>query len=769
MPSRNGVITAWIGTFLLAAPVAAQDMHDAAPPALQAAQTGLSPLNELISAAPAGSTLQVPAGTYVGLTVIDKPLALVADGEVTLGGGGDGDVVRITAPDVTFRGFHVAGSGSSLDRQNAGILVSAARARIENNTLDDVLLGIVLSGAPHTVIRANRIHGKPLDLGRRGDGIRVWSSPRTRIEGNAIQGVRDVVIWYSQGVELLDNTVTDSRYGMHFMYAGDSVLDGNRLADNSVGAFLMYSRNVSLRHNLLERNRGPSGYGLGLKDVDGLTVEENHILSNRVGVYIDSSPSRADLIHHFQRNTLAYNDVALALLPAVRHNEFRDNTFLENIEQIAVLGSGELRDNRFTVDGRGNYWSDYAGFDADGDGVGDAPYRALSLFESLMDREPRMRLFIYSPAQQAIDLAARAFPIMQPAPKITDDAPLTRPVVVQLHAAAATGGVAAAWVGAGLLLLALLVGAGAHIGSLRRRSRHSGPSSRITNMTDNTPAELVRICGLTKRFGRATVVHGLDLAIERGTAVALWGENGAGKTTILKCMLGLHRYRGSIRIGGLDARRDGKAARRLVGYVSQELSLYDDLTARDTLRLFAALKHVPVERGAQVLAQVGLTEHGGKRVGELSGGMKQRLALAVALLADPPLLLLDEPTSNLDAAARRQFLELLVGLRRAGKTIVFTTHRVEEAARLADRVIVLKAGRVERDGPPQAIDQNCRVRIVLSPDLRAAAFDLLTRSGFAPTRNCSAIYVPVAATRKAAPLALLAQSGFELEDVDFEN
>ncbi|MEP0846339.1 MAG: nitrous oxide reductase family maturation protein NosD [Phycisphaerae bacterium] len=772
MPWRNGARVAWTAALLLAAPGAAQDMHGDAPPApetLQVAQAARSPLSERIAAAPAGSTLRVPAGTYVGLTLIDKPLALVADGAVTLDGGGDGDVVRITAPDVTLRGVRIVGSGASLDRQNAGVLVAAPRARIEDNTLDDVLLGIVLSNAPQTVICGNRIHGKPLDLGRRGDGIRVWSSPQARIERNVIRGVRDVVVWYSQGVELLDNTVTDSRYGTHFMYAGDSVLEGNRLAGNSVGAFLMYSRNVALRHNVLERNRGPSGYGLGLKDVDGLVVEENHVLSNRVGVYIDSSPSRADIIHHFQRNTFAYNDVALAALPAVQHNEFRDNTFLENIEQVAILGSGELRNNRFTVDGRGNYWSDYAGFDADGDGVGDAPYRALSLFESLMDREPRMRLFIYSPAQQAIDLAARAFPIMQPAPKITDDAPLMRPVVVRLNAAVATGGVAAGRLGATLLLLALLVGAGAHVRTAGRRSRRPGSTSRTPNMTEHTSAALVQVCGLSKRFGRTTVVHRLDLSVQRGTAVALWGENGAGKTTILKCMLGLHRYQGEIRIGGLDARRDGKATRRLLGYVSQELSLYDDLTARETLRLFAALKRVPAARGAEVLAQVGLAEHVGKRVGELSGGMKQRLALAVALLADPPLLLLDEPTSNLDAAARRQFLELLVGLRRAGKTIVFTTHRVEEAVRLADRVIVLKAGRVERDGPPAAIDQRCRLRIVLSPESREAAFDLLARSGFSPTRNCSALFVSVAPTRKAAPLTLLAQSGFEFEDVDFEN
>ncbi|HMQ14607.1 MAG TPA: nitrous oxide reductase family maturation protein NosD [Phycisphaerae bacterium] len=736
-------------------------------------------LNALIAAAGPGDVLLLPAGVY-GPATIDKPLTLVAEGRATIDAGGRGDALRVTAPDVTVRGFHIRGTGDSLDQQNAGMVVSAAAARIEDNTLEDVLLGVLLNGAPGTVVRGNTIRGKPLELPRRGDGIRLWNSPDARVEDNVVEGVRDVVVWYSRGVRLTGNHVSNSRYGLHFMYSSDSVVEDNRLSDNSVGVFLMYSHGLVLRRNALEHNRGPSGYGIGLKDMDGLTCEENVVVANRVGLYVDSSPSRVDVTHHFRRNVFAFNDVALALLPAVQRNHFSDNTFMENIEQVAILGGGQLRSNLFTVAGRGNYWSDYAGYDADGDGLGDLQYRAMSLFENLLDREPQLRLFVYSPAQQAIELASRAFPIMRPEPKITDDAPLMSPVMVDFQPRAAAVGPFAS-VSTGLLALAGLIVAGLSrtfgraVAATRNTSVAGGaaePHARVVTTTCDdartVAPPVLEITGLQKRFGRHVVVENLSLDVAPGSAVALWGTNGAGKTTIIKCILGLHPHRGTIRVGGIDARRSGPQARRLIGYVSQELSFYDDLTARESVRLFAQLKRVRTPRVEQVLERVGLAEHGGKRVGQLSGGMKQRLALAVALLADPPLLLLDEPTSNLDAAARRSFLELLADLKQAGKTLLFTTHRAEEVAALAERVLVLERGRVQRDAPPEAIDAGARLRIPLGPEARESACTLLAEAGFDVSRNGAALYVQVAPSRKAAPLALLARAGIAVENFDLE-
>ncbi len=144
----------------------------------------------------------------------------------------------------------------------------------------------------------------------------------------------------------------------------------------------------------------------------------------------------------------------------------------------------------------------------------------------------------------------------------------------------------------------------------------------------------------------------MAIQVRRGEAVALWGVNGAGKTTAIRCVLGLLRCRGEVAVCGHRLRRHGKTVRRLLGYVPQEQAFYDNWRAEEVVRFLARLKRVPAQRVAEVLAEVGLTTHRRKRITALSGGMKQRLALACALLADPPLLVLDEITASLDAAAR---------------------------------------------------------------------------------------------------------------------
>ncbi len=206
---------------------------------------------------------------------------------------------------------------------------------------------------------------------------------------------------------------------------------------------------------------------------------------------------------------------------------------------------------------------------------------------------------------------------------------------------------------------------------------------------------MIEFTNLTKRFGKFAAVDDLTLAIHPQEAVALWGVNGAGKTTVVKCLLGLLRYDGQITVNGFDVRRQGRARRPpLIGYVPQQQSFYDDMSTVETALFFARLKGAPAARIAPVLAQVGLGDQGGKRVGALSGGMKQRLALALALLGDPPVLVMDEPTSNLDTAARSQLLHLLLEVKRAGKTIIFSSHRIEEVETLADRVLVMEKGQV---------------------------------------------------------------------------
>jgi nitrous oxidase accessory protein len=393
-------------------------------------------LHQAVADAEHGSTITVPKGVYPGPLHINKPLSLIADDGAIIDAGGEGDVVTITAPDVTFRGFTVRGSGANLNREDTGILVNLSpRTIIENNIVEDCLFGINFKESPDSIMRGNTIIGKDIYIARRGDGIKLWNSHNSLIENNRVKDIRDAVLWYSDNVVIRGNHVTGSRYGLHFMYSHNNILEENVLEQNSVGVFLMYSRNLILRRNVLARNRGPSGYGIGVKDMQGMIVEDNLMVGNRVGVYIDNPPVYLPEYDRFTRNVFASNDVGMVFQPSVQRVAVFENSFIENLQQVALAGGGELRRNEFTHNGRGNFWSDYRGYDLDGDGIGDMPYQAESLWDNLMDREPGLRLFLFSPAQQAVELASQAFPVVRPRPLMTDNAPLMRPVRADIPAA----------------------------------------------------------------------------------------------------------------------------------------------------------------------------------------------------------------------------------------------------------------------------------------------------------------------------------------------
>ncbi len=728
-------------------------------------------LSQAIAQAAPGDIIEVPAGNYDGPILIDKPLTLVGIGRPIIDSHGVGDIIQVRAPQVTVQGFLLKNSGHSLDRENAGISITQSGAVIRDNIIEDALFGVYLKNAPDSVVIGNVISGKKLDIPRRGDGIRLWQSQGTRIENNHVLNSRDVVIWFSDDVIIKNNHIEHGRYGLHFMYSDDNDIEENFIDGNSVGAFLMYSKRLTLRGNVFAHNRGPSGYGVGLKDMDGVEATDNRFIANRVGLYLDNSPGSVDVHQHFTRNVFAYNDIGVSFQPSVQRNIFLNNSFLENLEQVEVKGGGNFHGNFFSEDGVGNYWSDYGGYDLDGDGIGDLPYISASLFENMIDREPRLRLFLMSPAQQAIEFASKAFPIVKPEPKFRDDSPL---MVISAPNVPPPPGPASGpmyGVAAGVLLVSFLLVGGGLLGALTggRRSP-STPNAPVTpTMNNDTAAISVR--SLTKKYGRFKAVNAVSFDIAPGQAVALWGPNGAGKSTIIKCLVGLLRFRGDLRVSDIRVTvKGGRNARKIIGYVPQELALYDDLTVSQTLRLFARLRKAPRSAEKRALEEVDLVEHKSKRVHALSGGMKQRLALGVALLADPPILVLDEPTSNLDAISRDAFLALLLRLKERGKTILFSSHRREEVLVLADRVMMLSEGKLERicaaDEIGAEFDDRLTLAIVVPESSRQFACDTLEAAGYSAKMNGHAVLVSAERTKKADPLVALAQAGVEVHDFE---
>jgi ABC-type multidrug transport system ATPase subunit len=205
---------------------------------------------------------------------------------------------------------------------------------------------------------------------------------------------------------------------------------------------------------------------------------------------------------------------------------------------------------------------------------------------------------------------------------------------------------------------------------------------------------MIHVESLRKRYGGVTAIDGLSFDVAAGETFALIGPNGAGKTTTLKCLLGLVRPDdGRIAIGPHSLAPSEPAARASLGYVPQRVEFPTGRTAAEVLGFFAALRGLPPAAVGEALARVGMGELAARRASELSGGYVQRLSLAQALLGDPSLLVLDEPTASLDPQATWEFRSLVLELKANGKTIVLCSHLLSEVERLADRVLILVGGR----------------------------------------------------------------------------
>ncbi len=224
----------------------------------------------------------------------------------------------------------------------------------------------------------------------------------------------------------------------------------------------------------------------------------------------------------------------------------------------------------------------------------------------------------------------------------------------------------------------------------------------------------ITVRGVRKNYGGVQALDGVDLTVLRGEVLALLGPNGAGKTSLVEILEG-HRIAdaGEISVLGHDPAKLERAFRERIGIVLQEEGLEENLTVREMVELYSAA--YPNPRPAdEIIELVGLSEQRDKRAGTLSGGQRRRLDLAVGICGDPELIFLDEPTTGFDPAARRRSWELISDLKDLGKTILLTTHYMEEAQRLADRVVVISAGRVIAEGTPDTLGRGNAEAAVVS-------------------------------------------------------
>lgn len=397
------------GVLALACASLAADLAEAAYP----------PFQPLVDAAEEGATLIAEPGVYAGPVVIDKPLTIDGRGQVTIDAGGKGTVVLLDTDGATLKGLTLRNSGTSHNDIDSGLQVRGNFNVIKDNRIEDCLFGVDLQQSNNNIVRRNRISSKDVDLGVRGDAVRLWYSFDNQVTDNLIRNSRDTVVWYSRNNLIARNDARGGRYSLHFMYSQTNRVEGNHYEDNSVGIFLMYSDGVVVKNNYIANAQGPTGIGIGFKETSDVTIEGNQLLYNATGLSLDVSPYQPDTENRVHDNLIAYNGVGVRWLNDWHGNLFRGNRFKGNITQMVVEGGKSANRNLW----EDNYWDDYEGFDRDGDGIGDTPYELYTYADRIWMDVPPAQFFKGTPMLEVIDFLERLAPFSAPNLMVRDAKP----------------------------------------------------------------------------------------------------------------------------------------------------------------------------------------------------------------------------------------------------------------------------------------------------------------------------------------------------------
>jgi len=378
-------------------------------------------LQAAIEALPAGSTIRLSPGTHRGGIRVDRSLEITGEPGATIDGSGTGTVVAILADDVWIHDLRVTGGGSQPQGDDSAIMAAGDRFRIERVAIDDVYLGIDVRSGDEGLVRGCTVRGDPQKpFGLRGDGIRLWETTGTLVEDNRLEHVRDLVVWYSDDNRVHGNVVRGSRYGTHLMHTTGNRIWDNHYEDNVVGVFVMYSDTLELEGNVVVGSHGEAGVGLGFKESSGIVARGNTLVDDTTAIYLDTTPHRAGSHALFERNLVGANQTALRFHGRSGGASFVDNDFRGNRTLAQV-------DGRVSLDGvifEHNHWSDYAGYDLDGDGVGDVRFEAREVSAYIAERFPDFRYFVGTPAQALVELFAGAFPMFAPETLFSDPRPV---------------------------------------------------------------------------------------------------------------------------------------------------------------------------------------------------------------------------------------------------------------------------------------------------------------------------------------------------------
>lgn len=444
-----------VGLAVAVVALTAGSVHLLMAPRAGGAQSESQSIQARIDQAAPGDTIYVEAGVYNERIVVDKAIKLKGMNDPVIDGGDEGDVVLITASGASISDFVLRNGGKNISQEAAGVKVDGAdEVEVIGNRIESTRFGIYLLDSVGSTIAYNSVDLEAsVDIGRRGYAIYLWAAEQTGVFNNTLTNSSDGIhLEFSNHNTIGENDVKNGRYGLHFMYSDSNKIVGNVFRDNLAGAVLMFSHDLLLKDNELSSNRrGATGVGVLFKDCDDVFVEGNSFLRNKFGVTVEGTPQAVGATAIFRENLFALNDTGIGLMSNAPIT-FVENAMIENTVQVKAMG-GELasgllashdsglapRDTSangapqppagivWTTNGRGNYWSDYHGYDRNGDGVGDIPYEPQPPFAGALANNDSLRLFQFTLAQEAIDMAADMFPLYRYDAVMADDSPLMSP------------------------------------------------------------------------------------------------------------------------------------------------------------------------------------------------------------------------------------------------------------------------------------------------------------------------------------------------------
>jgi len=399
-----------------------------------AADWPLTPADDLQQAldrAQPGDRLLLAAGSYRGNFVIPAGLSLISRSPgsaapARIDAGHHGHGLRIVGPLVRIQGLHIENWGADLTTLDAGIFVekSATAVVISDNRFKGDGFGVWLDGAADARVSGNKIEGNTaLRSADRGNGIHLSATTGALIEGNEVWHTRDgLYIESSNNNRLTGNYLHDLRYGVHYMYAYSNEVSYNHTQNTRTGYALMQSKHLTVSHNRSEDDRN---YGILLNYITDSSITHNRIegvRSGRSSTYAGASAEVAgaegkalfiynSLFNQISDNLLADSDIGIHLTAGAEDNRFSGNAFVGNKEQVKYVAN---RQQEWSYDGRGNYWSDYLGWDMNDDGIGDTRYQPNDGIDQLLWKYPAAKVLMNSPAVETLRWVQRQFPVLQP-------------------------------------------------------------------------------------------------------------------------------------------------------------------------------------------------------------------------------------------------------------------------------------------------------------------------------------------------------------------